>query len=136
MPGSALLYGSVPQRCAARLWDLPAGIDLREVVKLSEKYGVRAGSINPNVFQDQEYKHGSLGNERPEVRQRALDHILESVSLAKQLGCRDWLPAGRRLELSRHGEYSSSQAVDRRSLPQGTRRARSEPASPGGIQTF
>ena len=64
------------------LWDLPAGTDLREVVKLSDKYGVRAGSINPNVFQDQEYKHGSLGNERPEVRQRALEHILDSVSLA------------------------------------------------------
>jgi L-rhamnose isomerase/sugar isomerase len=74
------------------LWDIPAGTDLRELAKLSDKFGVRAGSINPNVFQDQEYKHGSLGNERPEVRQRALDHILESVSYAKQLGCRDLAP--------------------------------------------
>jgi len=89
--------GVCPSIALHVLWDLPAGTDLREVVKLNDKYGVRAGSINPNVFQDQEYKHGSLGNERPEVRRRALDHILESVSLAKQLGCRDvapWLADG------------------------------------------
>ena len=36
------------------LWDIPAGTDLRELVKLSDKYGVHAGSINPNVFQDQD----------------------------------------------------------------------------------
>jgi len=42
--------GVCPSVALHVLWDLPAGIDLREVVKLSEKYGVRAGSINPNVF--------------------------------------------------------------------------------------
>jgi L-rhamnose isomerase/sugar isomerase len=74
------------------LWDLPVGTDLKEVQKLSSQYGVRPGSINPNVFQDQEYKHGSLANERAEVREKALQHILESVRLAKELGSRDITP--------------------------------------------
>ena len=37
---------------------------------------VRAGSINPNTFQDQVYKYGSLGNPDPAARKAALDHIL------------------------------------------------------------
>jgi L-rhamnose isomerase / sugar isomerase len=74
------------------LWDLPAGTNLDEVRKLSDQFGVRPGSINPNVFQDQEYKHGSLANERPEIRKKALQHILDSVELAKALGSRDVAP--------------------------------------------
>ena len=74
------------------LWDLPAGTDLKEVQNLSSQFGVRPGSINPNVFQDQEYKHGSLSNERAEVREKALQHILESVQWAKELGSRDLAP--------------------------------------------
>jgi len=74
------------------LWDLPSGTNLDEVRKLSDQFGVRPGSINPNVFQDQEYKHGSLANERPEIRKKALQHILDSVGLAKALGSRDVAP--------------------------------------------
>ena len=40
------------------------------------------GSINPNVFQDQEYKYGSVGNPDPAIRKRALDHILDCVAIA------------------------------------------------------
>src|SRR5579885_1979340 len=61
-------------------WDLPRGLqDVARVQKLSEKYKIRAGSINPNVFQDQEYKFGSLGNPDPAIRRKALGHILECV---------------------------------------------------------
>src|SRR6267378_6494869 len=45
------------------LWDLPHGArDVDEVQALAARHGLRAGSINPNVFQDQIYKYGSLGN--------------------------------------------------------------------------
>jgi L-rhamnose isomerase/sugar isomerase len=72
------------------LWDLPRGRDsVGEVQRLERKYGVRAGSINPNVFQDQEYKFGSLGNPDRRVRERALSHILESIEIGKDLGSRD-----------------------------------------------
>ena len=34
----------------------------------AERHGVRPGSINPNLFQDQAYKHGSFGNPDRAVR--------------------------------------------------------------------
>jgi len=41
------------------LWDLPNGIgDVPELKKLENRFGIRAGSINPNLFQDQQYKFG------------------------------------------------------------------------------
>src|SRR5215471_11806031 len=72
------------------LWDLPNGIaDAAEVEALGDQYGLRAGSINPNTFQDQIYKYGSLGNPDPEIRRTALDHIVDSIRIAARLGCRD-----------------------------------------------
>src|SRR5437868_2154247 len=40
------------------LWDLPDGLEsVSKVHSLASKYGLSAGSINPNVFQDQIYKY-------------------------------------------------------------------------------
>jgi len=72
------------------LWDLPEGVASAEGVRqMAARYGVRAGSINPNVFQDQIYKHGSLGNPDAAVRAAALSHILDSVAIAQSTGSRD-----------------------------------------------
>ena len=72
------------------LWDFAAGRDsAREVAEMADRYGVRVGSINPNVFEDQIYKHGSLGNPDPEVREAALAHLLDSVDIATATGSRD-----------------------------------------------
>src|SRR5579864_4000425 len=58
------------------LWDLPQGVaSVPEVQRLAGKYGVQPGSINPNVFQDQIYKHGSFGNPEPSVRKAAEEHV-------------------------------------------------------------
>ena len=63
-------------------WDLPKGLeDAGKVKELAKKYGVSPGSINPNVFQDQEYKYGSVGNPDASIRRRALNHILDCVCL-------------------------------------------------------
>ncbi len=72
------------------LWDLPGGIaDTAEIEALAAQHGLRAGSINPNTFQNQIYKHGSLGNPDPEIRRVALDHLLASAEIARCLGSRD-----------------------------------------------
>ena len=72
------------------LWDLPNGIrDASHVEELAAKNGVRAGAINPNVFQDQVYKHGSFGNPDPAIRHQAVSHILDSIDIAHRLGSRD-----------------------------------------------
>jgi L-rhamnose isomerase/sugar isomerase len=65
------------------LWDFPNGFD-EKLVGYAEKAGVRIGSINPNVFQDQCYKYGSFGHRDPEVRRKAVRHCLDSVELGRK----------------------------------------------------
>ena len=77
------------------LWDLSGGAG--EIERLAAKYGIQPGSINPNLFEDQIYKFGSLANPDAAVRRRALDHLLESIEIAQRLGSRDlslWLADG------------------------------------------
>jgi L-rhamnose isomerase/sugar isomerase len=82
--------GGAPTVALHGLWDFPEGLEsVGEVEALAARHGVRPGSINPNVFQDQIYKHGSLGNPDPRIRQAALDHILDSVEIATKLNSRD-----------------------------------------------
>jgi len=84
------LTGVSPTVALHVLWDLPKGkADVPEIKRLEAKYGVKSGSINPNLFQDQGYKFGSMANPDPEVRECAIKHLLESVELAKALGSRD-----------------------------------------------
>ena len=52
--------GACPTVALHVLWDVPEGTKPSDVKQLAERYGVRPGSISPNVFQDQIYKHGSL----------------------------------------------------------------------------
>ncbi len=92
------LTGVTPTLALHVLWDLPDGVkDVPEVRSLERKYGVRSGSINPNLFQDQEYKYGSLCNPSAEIRAHALSHMLDSIEIAKELGSRDislWMADG------------------------------------------
>jgi L-rhamnose isomerase/sugar isomerase len=84
------LTGVCPSIALHVLWDLPMGLEsCTEVNALAARHGLRAGSINPNVFQDQIYKYGSLGNPDPEIRQSALQHLLDSIEIGKYLGSRD-----------------------------------------------
>jgi L-rhamnose isomerase/sugar isomerase len=58
---------------------------------------VSAGSINPNFFQEQEYKFGAVGNPDPAIREQALNHMLDCVAIAEHLESRDvapWFPDG------------------------------------------
>ncbi len=81
------LTGACPSMALHVLWDFPRGLeDVAAVRKLGQQYGVRAGAINPNLFEDQRYKFGSFGNPDPAIRQFALDHVLESVAIARELG--------------------------------------------------
>jgi L-rhamnose isomerase / sugar isomerase len=92
------LTGATPLLALHVLWDLPEGVaDIAQVLELAARTGVHPGSINPNLFQDQEYKFGSICSPDSAVRERALDHLLLSVEIAKQLGSRDislWIADG------------------------------------------
>jgi L-rhamnose isomerase/sugar isomerase len=80
------LSGASPSMATHVLWDFPNGLrDVAKVRDLSRHYGIRAGAINPNLFESQNYKFGSFGNPDPAIRQQALDHVLESVAIAQEL---------------------------------------------------
>jgi L-rhamnose isomerase/sugar isomerase len=82
--------GICPTVAVHVLWDFPEGLKSTDEVKgYAAKYGVGIGAINPNVFQDQIYKYGSLANPDPKIRQAALQHILDCVEIGKQTGSRD-----------------------------------------------
>jgi len=82
--------GCCPSVAMHVLWDFPQGTkSVGEVKGAAAKYGVRIGAINPNVFQDQIYKYGSLGNPDPQVRHAALQHIFDCIEIAGATGSRD-----------------------------------------------
>jgi L-rhamnose isomerase/sugar isomerase len=82
--------GCCPTVAVHVLWDFPSGVaDADGVGEIAAGYGVRIGAINPNVFQDQIYKYGSLGNPDPAIRGAALQHMLDSVEIARRTRSRD-----------------------------------------------
>ena len=84
------LTGVCPTLALHVLWDLPGGpSDAAQIQRLASKSGVRAGSINPNLFQDQCYKFGSFGNPDGSVRDAARRHVADSIAIARALDSRD-----------------------------------------------
>ena len=104
------LTGITPHLALHVSWDLPGG--LSDVIKIKRQVaetGILPGSVNPNLFQDQEYKFGSICNPDPGIRRKAVDHLLESVEIAKALGSRDvslWIADG--------SNYPGAQSIRKR----------------------
>ena len=51
--------------------------------------GVAIGAVNANVFQDDDYKLGSVANPDPRVRRKAVAQLLECVDVMDATGSRD-----------------------------------------------
>jgi L-rhamnose isomerase / sugar isomerase len=60
--------------------------DYGKLAKHAADLGMRLGAINPNVFQEDEYRLGSVCNPDPIVRRTATDHLLECVEIASEVG--------------------------------------------------
>jgi L-rhamnose isomerase / sugar isomerase len=63
--------------------------DYGQLAKHAQDVGIELGTINANVFQDDDYKLGSVCNPDPRVRRKALDHLLECVDIMDATGSRD-----------------------------------------------
>ena len=104
------LTGASPTMALHVLWDLPHGkADVPVIRELEKKHGILAGSINPNLFQDQQYKFGSLCNPSKEIRQQALKHLIDSVVIGHELHDRDisiWMADG--------SNYPGTQSIRKR----------------------
>ncbi|MFC4640341.1 L-rhamnose isomerase [Deinococcus hohokamensis] len=63
--------------------------DYGELRRFAEGRGVILGAINPNVFQDDRYKLGSIAHPDAAVRAQAVGHLLDCVAIMRQTGSRD-----------------------------------------------
>jgi L-rhamnose isomerase/sugar isomerase len=84
------LTGVCPTLALHVRWDFPDGLESAgQIAGLVKRYGVKPGSINPNLFEDQIYKFGSFGNPDETTRARALQHTKDSIQIARRVNSRD-----------------------------------------------
>jgi L-rhamnose isomerase/sugar isomerase len=60
--------------------------DWRAVKEYAHGLGLRIGAVNPNLFQEDSYRLGSLCHFDKAVRQQAIDHVLECIQIAQVIG--------------------------------------------------
>ena len=65
-------------------WDKVENVN--ELRDRATELGLRLGAINPNLFQEPEYKLGSLCNPDVGIRRRAVAHVRECIEIAARTG--------------------------------------------------
>jgi L-rhamnose isomerase/sugar isomerase len=78
------LTGTAPAVAFHFPWDAVDNLD--ELSDQLAESGLRPGAVNPNLFQDPDYKLGSITNPDPGIRRKAVEHLLECVQIATELG--------------------------------------------------
>jgi len=63
--------------------------DYEALAAHAKRDGIRIGTVNANVFQDDDYRLGSVCNPDPKVRKKALAHLMECVDVMDATGSRD-----------------------------------------------
>ncbi|GAC1314499.1 MAG: L-rhamnose isomerase [Ktedonobacteraceae bacterium] len=59
--------------------------DWRAVKEYASQLGLRIGAVNPNLFQDDAYRFGSLCHFDKAIRQRAIEHVIECIQIAQEV---------------------------------------------------
>lgn len=80
------LTGCCPTVATHVLWDFKPGTDPEVVASKASSLGIAIGSINPNLFQDEIYKFGSVGSPFEAAREQALAHIVDCIGIGKATG--------------------------------------------------
>lgn len=81
------LTGIAPSIALHIPWDKVS--DFGELASYGRDKGISVGAINPNLFQRDEYKLGSIASPDSATRETAIAHILECVAIMDQTGSRD-----------------------------------------------
>src|SRR6476660_4529726 len=71
--------------------------DFGKLAAFAADLGVAIGGINSNLFQDDDYRLGSLTNSDERIRAKAIAHHVECIDIMRQAGSTDlkiWLPDG------------------------------------------
>ena len=80
------LTGCCPTVAVHVLWDFKEGTDPNETKKIAEQNGISIGSINPNLFLEQNYKSGSAGSPTVGARDDADAHVARCIEIGKATG--------------------------------------------------
>jgi L-rhamnose isomerase/sugar isomerase len=89
------LTGACPSVAIHIPWDRVD--DFAELRRFAEQRGIRLGAVNPNLFQDDAYRLGSLCHPDEGVRRHAVEHLVDCIAIACQVGSHElsvWLPDG------------------------------------------
>ena len=78
------LTGAAPAVALHFPWD--AVDDLADLRAHADGLGLRIGAVNPNLFQDPDYKLGSVTHPDAAIRDKAVAHLVECVEIARELG--------------------------------------------------
>lgn len=78
------LTGTAPSVALHIPWDKVD--DWGQLSAAANEQGVKIGAINPNVFQADEYKLGSICNPDPSVRKKAVNHMVECCQIMEAVG--------------------------------------------------
>ena len=78
------LTGAAPRIALHIPWDKVD--DYGELKDYADERGLKIGAINPNLFQDDQYRLGSVCNPDPRVRRRALEHMLDCIEICEKTG--------------------------------------------------
>jgi L-rhamnose isomerase/sugar isomerase len=78
------LTGAAPSVALHFPWDQVD--DLGALRAHAESLGLRIGAVNPNLFQDPDYKLGSITHPDAAVRAKAVEHLLDCIRIAAELG--------------------------------------------------
>jgi L-rhamnose isomerase/sugar isomerase len=63
--------------------------DYTALARYAAERGIRIGAVNANVFQDDDYKLGSVCHPDPSIRKKAVTHLLDCVDVMDATGSRD-----------------------------------------------
>jgi L-rhamnose isomerase/sugar isomerase len=81
-------YTGVAPRMAVHIpWDKVD--DYAALTAHAKSNGIAIGAVNANVFQDDDYRLGSVCSPDPRAREKALAHLLECVDIMDATGSRD-----------------------------------------------
>jgi L-rhamnose isomerase/sugar isomerase len=78
------LTGAAPAVALHFPWDQVD--DLEALRSQAQELGLRIGAVNPNLFQDPDYKLGSITHPDESIRRRAIAHLIECIGIAAELG--------------------------------------------------
>ena len=81
------LTGAAPSIALHIPWDKVD--DYSKLAEAAAEGGIALGTINANVFQDDDYRLGSVTNPAPAVRRKALSHLFECIEVMDETGSRD-----------------------------------------------